>query len=164
MMSDYYSPAIQRAPSPAPILIGGENALEMLREYDTVFLIDDSTSMNGERWEQAMSAIMGVVVQAVKYDEDGIDVYFLNSKRVGKGLRTSDDVVELFAGLEPKGATPTGLRLEGILREYMSRLERSTADTETGNGSAEAVRSMNLIVVTDGGKLTCYATLGSTRY
>lgn len=139
------SPAVPHNASPAPVLIGGENALEMLREYDTVFLIDDSTSMKGERWETAKVAIMGVVQQAISYDEDGIDVYFLNSKRVGKGLRTTDDVEELFAGLEPRGATPTGLRMEAILREYMSKLERSTEAGET-------VRSMNLIVVTDGGK------------
>jgi uncharacterized protein with von Willebrand factor type A (vWA) domain len=119
----------------------------MLREYDTVFLVDDSTSMKGERWEQAKTAIMGVVAQAVRYDEDGIDVYFLNSKRVGKGLHNTADVEELFAGLDPKGATPTGLRIESILREYMARLERSVTDD-----NAADIRSMNLIVVTDGGK------------
>lgn len=140
-------PLPARSASPAPILIGGENALEMLREYDTVFLVDDSTSMKGERWEQAKTAIMGVVAQAVRYDEDGIDVYFLNSKRVGKGLHNTADVEELFAGLDPKGATPTGLRIESILREYMARLERSVTDD-----NAADIRSMNLIVVTDGGK------------
>lgn len=135
------------APEPAPIMVGGENALEMLRDYDTVFLVDDSTSMAGERWEQAKTAIMGVVAQAVQYDEDGLDVYFLNSKRVGKDLRTAEDVEDVFAGLNPHGATPTGLRMEAILRDYMARLERSTAHPEEGE-----VKSMNLIVVTDGGE------------
>jgi Mg-chelatase subunit ChlD len=129
----------------------------MLREYDTIFLIDDSTSMKGERWHQAQAAIMGVVEQAVMYDDDGIDVFFLNSKRVGKGLGSRDDVEELFAGLEPKGATPTGLRIESILRDYMSRLERATADGET-------VRSMNLIVVTDGGKSLLTLPPTATHY
>ncbi|TXT12838.1 hypothetical protein VHUM_01239 [Vanrija humicola] len=126
-------------------MVGGEAALEMLRDYDTVFLVDDSTSMAGERWEQAKAAIMGVVVQAVQYDEDGLDVYFLNSKRVGKDLRTAEDVEDVFAGLKPHGATPIGLRMESILRDYMARLERSTANPEEGE-----VKSMNLIVVTDG--------------
>lgn len=39
----------------------------------------------------------------------------------------------------------TGMRLEAILRDYMSRLE---ASQHTG----EEVKPMNLIVVTDGGK------------
>jgi hypothetical protein len=137
-------PAV-RAPSPAFLDAAGENALEMLADYDTVFLIDDSTSMAGERWEQAQKAVMGVVQQAVRYDRNGIDCYFLNSKRVGKGLRVPADVEDLFAGLQPRGATPTGLRMETILRDYMSRLERSVAAGD------EEVHSMNLIVVTDGG-------------
>lgn len=79
-------------PGPPPIPLrpvrqDGEDPLEMLREYDTVFLIDDSASMAGERWDQAMNVIIGVAEIAAGYDEDGIDVYFLNSKRVGKELK-----------------------------------------------------------------------------
>lgn len=70
-----------------PVLENGVDPLETLREYDTVFLIDDSASMAGERWNQAMNAIIGVAEIAAGYDEDGIDVYFLNSKRVGKELK-----------------------------------------------------------------------------
>lgn len=118
-----------------------------------------------QRWDQACQAIMEVADLASRYDDDGIDVYFLNNKRVGKELRSSDDVEELFTGLGPRGITPcvvskcprkrisvcllvllrTGRRLEAILRDYMSRLE---ASQHTG----EEVKPMNLIVVTDGGK------------
>ncbi|KLT38709.1 hypothetical protein CC85DRAFT_298316 [Cutaneotrichosporon oleaginosum] len=83
--------------------------------------------MAGPRWEQAQKAVMGVVQQAVRYSRNGIDCFFMNSKRVGKDLRVPADVEDLFAGLQPRGATPTGLRIEAILREYMSRLERSVA-------------------------------------
>ncbi|BEJ00399.1 hypothetical protein CcaverHIS631_0502560 [Cutaneotrichosporon cavernicola] len=137
-------PAAKRYPSPAFLDATGENALEMLADYDTVFLIDDSTSMAGQRWEQMQKAVMGVVQQAVRYDRNGVDCYFLNSKRIGKGLRVAQDVEDLFAGLQPRGATPTGLRMEAILRDYMSRLEGSVAAGD------EDVPSMNLIVVTDG--------------
>ncbi|KIR29410.1 hypothetical protein I307_01314 [Cryptococcus deuterogattii 99/473] len=122
----------------------GEDPLEMLRDFDTVFLVDDSSSMTkDQRWDQACQAIMEVADLASRYDDDGIDVYFLNNKRVGKELRSSDDVEELFTGLGPRGITPTGRRLEAILRDYMSRLE---ASQHTG----EEVKPMNLIVVTDG--------------
>lgn len=134
--------------SPTPVLNeASENALEMLADYDTVFLIDDSTSMAGERWDQAQKAVMGVVSQAMRYARNGVDCYFLNSKRVGKELRSPADVEDLFAGLSPRGATPSGMRMEAILRDYMTRLERSVA-----SDTPEEVAPMNLIVVTDGGK------------
>jgi hypothetical protein len=62
--------------------------------------------MAGERWESAKKALMGVAEVAAGYDEDGIDIYFLNSKRVGRELKSDSDVEELFAGLMPRGATP----------------------------------------------------------
>ncbi|WVR08112.1 hypothetical protein IAU60_005158 [Kwoniella sp. DSM 27419] len=139
---------------------GKEDPLEMLREYDTVFLVDDSTSMAGERWSEARLALMEVAEIAARYDENGVDIYFLNSKRVGKELKAADEVEDLFRGLTPKGATPIGLRLETILRNYMSRLERSQASSpgaeplspgiEGIGTSEEIVKAMNLIVVTDG--------------
>jgi hypothetical protein len=63
-------------------------------------------------------------------------------------------VEDLFAGLVPKGATPTGQRLETILREYMARLERQTnsaTTTETPSQGEGFVKPMNMIVITDGG-------------
>jgi hypothetical protein len=45
--------------------------------------------MAGDKWEQVMNVIVGVAELAAKYDEDGVDVYFLNSKRVGKELHVS---------------------------------------------------------------------------
>lgn len=95
-------------PPPLPIrpaIHNGEDPLELLKTYDTIFLsesitfleddgwltliVDDSASMAGERWEQAKSAITGVAEIAAEYDDDGIDVYFLNSKRVGKELKVN---------------------------------------------------------------------------
>jgi uncharacterized protein with von Willebrand factor type A (vWA) domain len=78
----------------------------MLHDFDTVFLVDDSTSMAGERWNQARAALMEVAEIAARYDDDGVDIYFLNSKRVGKELKAAPDVEDLFRGLEPRGATP----------------------------------------------------------
>ncbi|WVQ75085.1 hypothetical protein IAR50_004694 [Cryptococcus sp. DSM 104548] len=129
----------------------GEDPLEMLREFDTVFLVDDSSSMAGPLWKEARAAIMEVAEIASRYDDDGIDIHFLNSKRVGRGLRGRDDVEELFEGLKPRGVTPTGMRLEAILRDYMTRLERaSTLSPSLGPSSEENVKPLNVVVVTDG--------------
>lgn len=139
------TPSGRSGASPAPIVVDGEYVLEMLREYDTVFVVDDSASMRGERWEQARAAIKGVVAQAMKYDDDGVDVYFLNSKRDGEGLRKPKDVDKLFSGVEPRGATPTGRTLEKILRPYMLKLE---AAVEAGR--PDSVKPINIVVITDG--------------
>ncbi|TYJ57809.1 hypothetical protein B9479_001419 [Cryptococcus floricola] len=129
----------------------GEDPLEMLREFDTVFLVDDSSSMAGPLWREARAAIMEVAEIASRYDEDGIDIHFLNSKRVGRELKGRDDVEELFEGLKPRGVTPTGMRLEAILRDYMTRLERaSTLSPSIGSSSEEHVKPLNVVVVTDG--------------
>ena len=45
----------------------------------------------------------------------------------------------------------TGLRLEVILREYMTRLERSRLTSPGLEQQNELVKPLNLIVVTDGG-------------
>ena len=56
----------------------------MLRDYDTVFLIDDSGSMNKEekngltRWEQTREVLKHITPEVTQRDADGIDIYFLN--------------------------------------------------------------------------------------
>jgi hypothetical protein len=82
-----------------------ENALETLRKYKTVFVIDDSKSMFGTYWKevgrkdmssfdahfdvnrQARDALATLAEHAQKYDTDGIDVHFFNSKLTGPSLR-----------------------------------------------------------------------------
>lgn len=112
-------------------------ALELLRAYDTVFLVDDSGALRDENWEAAAHLLCNLVEMA----PEGLDVYFLNSKRIGKALKERIDVEELFAGLVPREGKQMGVRLEGVLTEYIDRLER-----EGG------MRKLNLIVVTDGGE------------
>ncbi|GMK54965.1 hypothetical protein CspeluHIS016_0200210 [Cutaneotrichosporon spelunceum] len=132
--------------SPASIVVDGEHALEMLREYDTAFVIDDSTSMLREgRWAQACTAVRGVIGQACKHDDDGVDVYFLNASRDREGVRRPADIDRLFRDLEPCGATPTGETLKRILDGYMLRLERATRE-----GQFNAIKPLNIIVITDG--------------
>lgn len=67
----------------------GGDPLHSLSYYSTVFLIDDAPSMAGEPWNKAKSAFTQVAETAMKYAEDGIDVYFTNSKRVGRELKVS---------------------------------------------------------------------------
>jgi hypothetical protein len=51
-------------------------------------------------------------------------------------------------------AYSTGLRLESILRDYLSRLERSALTSPTSEIPAMRgeVKPLNLLVITDGGQ------------
>lgn len=76
--------------------------------------------MAGETWAQTQRALTGVTEIVAQHSEMGVDVHFLNSKRAGRELRvsprslprhpanlqTSEDIEDLFAGLQPKGTAP----------------------------------------------------------
>lgn len=47
--------------------------------FDTVFLIDDSLSMRA-LWRHTAAALQEITKVGVKYDADGIDIYFLNHR------------------------------------------------------------------------------------
>ncbi|KAF8172794.1 hypothetical protein K438DRAFT_1981281 [Mycena galopus ATCC 62051] len=137
-----------------------ENELEILTKYDTVILVDDSFSMNWpgskrglSRWDEARKALEPLAEAAQKYDQDGIDIHFLNDPRSGLGLKTSEDVRTVFNRVTPDGPTPTGDRLEQLLKPYLGILEEATIqrdgtpiDKETG----KAIKRINFIVITDG--------------
>ncbi|KAG8680245.1 hypothetical protein FRC09_018375, partial [Ceratobasidium sp. 395] len=150
-----------------------EYALEQLAKYDTQFLIDDSGSMAGSRWVEARDALMGVAREALRYDADGIEVYFLNAEQKGRTVKNEDDVKELFDSVRPASGTPTGERLEQILASYILRLEDAkakagseSAKMKAGLGGAKAglgdekmkarledaekIKPLNVIVITDG--------------
>ncbi|KAJ1308348.1 hypothetical protein OPQ81_004058 [Rhizoctonia solani] len=121
-----------------------ENALDVLREYDIVFLVDDSGSMAGPRWAEASKALSGVARIASQYDPDGIDIYFLNSQAGGPNMHTANDVSKLFQTVQPWGPTPTGRRLDMLLTDYINKIDYAR---ETSGAYPKPV---NFIVITDG--------------
>ncbi|KAI2632299.1 hypothetical protein GGR54DRAFT_582982 [Hypoxylon sp. NC1633] len=131
-----------------------------LKEFNTIFLIDDSLSMKAEnRWEEVQKAISAILPICMEHDEDGIDVYFLNHRTsdrgdesrgaVGTGYRNVTDVQvvkNMFKFVKPSMATPTGMRLDHILRAYLKNYEATVRRT----GDVYCVQPINVIVVTDG--------------
>ncbi|GAW14856.1 hypothetical protein ANO14919_042610 [Xylariales sp. No.14919] len=156
-----------------------------LAEFDTVFLIDDSSSMSwndrgsstlrsGElsRWEQTRNAIEQIVPICMQYDQDGVDIYFLNDpyhmnffddphenepgwsraaiKEEGKashayvGISDPSDVRTVFNSRRPMLNTPTGKRLGEIMETYVNCYEAREARRET------PPKPLNIIVITDG--------------
>ncbi|KAH0494390.1 hypothetical protein TgHK011_001010 [Trichoderma gracile] len=139
-------------------VINADSPHAFLAYFDTVFVIDDSSSMDVEsRWKDVQKVLRGIAPICTAYDKDGIDVYFLNHRnRAELGPRTDNKakggyynindavtVDRIFNEACPNGATPTGTRLDDILGPYVESLEDAKR-------SGEHVKPVNIIVITDG--------------
>ncbi|KAI1796108.1 hypothetical protein LXA43DRAFT_937673 [Ganoderma leucocontextum] len=123
-----------------------ENALEILRRYNTVIVVDDSSSMTKDnRWTEARNALAALADTAANYDADGIDVCFLNSRKEGNNLKKAVQVQRLFDSVQPYGLTPIGDKLDRLLRQYMNEL-----DSAKRSGREDSIKPINYIVITDG--------------
>ncbi|KAJ7506627.1 hypothetical protein B0H11DRAFT_2322876 [Mycena galericulata] len=117
-----------------------ENALELLKKYDTVILVDDSGSMifpgsmkGKTRWTEAG--------QALAVDKKGLNI------------KSSSEVTSLFTEVHPKGATPTGERLDQLLKPRIKELEKAQINpdgTPRDKDTNEVIKRVNFIVITDG--------------
>jgi hypothetical protein len=110
--------------------------------------------------EQLLSQLAPIITQ---YDEDGIDLYFLNHKTDTKpeaygiwgrakggyfGIKDEAKVNEIFRSREePLGSapTPTGNRLDFILKAYLDYYEKMHKLEQQDD-----VKPLNIIVITDG--------------
>ncbi|KAK4070142.1 uncharacterized protein Triagg1_6563 [Trichoderma aggressivum f. europaeum] len=135
----------------------GEDPFAFLSHFDTVFLIDDSGSMEGKSWNEAADVLRAITPICTFHDKDGIDLYFLNhrsSKKQpeGKGqygyynIETPEEITEIFKTVQPNNGTPTGARLRTILRPYVLGLP--TPKDKFRN--IDDVKPINIIVITDG--------------
>ncbi|KAH7339433.1 hypothetical protein B0J17DRAFT_694634 [Rhizoctonia solani] len=104
--------------------------------------------MEGSSWIEAREALAGLADAAAKYDQEGIDVHFLNDHRVGTNMQNGVEVKRLFDYVHPNGITPTGEKLEELLLAYMDRLER--AREQDPEGEFKRIKPVNFIVITDG--------------
>ncbi|KAJ6191337.1 hypothetical protein N7519_001358 [Penicillium mononematosum] len=134
----------------APEELGSDSQYAFLGEFHTIFLVDDSSSMRGELWQEAKEAIAAIAPVCTKYDSDGIDIYFINhrpksntnintncssnynynSSRRSKhnaggyhNIKTAQRVNEIFTSVRPSGGTGVGGRLHDILDPYTKLVE-----------------------------------------
>lgn len=113
-----------------------------LKSFDTIFLIDDSGSMAGRSWRETAKALETITPICTERDADGIDIHFLNhpDSSMYKNVTAAGIVIEIFQTVRPSGATPTGQRLQKILKPYLQRYEIDP----------ESTKPINIIVITDG--------------
>lgn len=149
-----YSPASNSAPAPAELpssstsapaptgAAASDDRYAFLNSFDTVFLIDDSGSMAGRSWRETKGALETITPICTAHDADGIDIYFLNApdSPFFKGVKDLAAVREIFSTVKPQYGTPTGQRLNQILKPYLNRYQASPDQT----------KPLNVIVITDG--------------
>ncbi|KAI5776996.1 hypothetical protein EDC01DRAFT_434666 [Geopyxis carbonaria] len=114
---------------------------EKLSKFDTVFVIDDSGSMDtDQRWQEVSDALSVIVPMCTKYDTNGVDIYFMNNHRANaSGIKSDSEVYRLFSSVKPGGSTPTGATLERILEPYVKKFK-----------SNPRIKPLNIICFTDG--------------
>ncbi|KAF9226894.1 hypothetical protein BS17DRAFT_776296 [Gyrodon lividus] len=128
------------------------NALDILRQYDTVIIMDDSGSMlQDHRWKEACEALSGLAQTAATYDRDGIDIHFLNHDNYAIGVKDSATVRQLFQHVQPHGPTPIAHKLELLVGDYINKLEKATRRKHRRDPlTLNQIKSINFIVITDG--------------
>ena len=96
----------------------------ILEDYDIVFLLDDSGSMNtpldegsyDTRWDELKGVVKIVVEIATIFDDDGIDIYFLNRDPVFS-VNSVANIDNILRG-KPYGRTPLTERCNNIFSQF----------------------------------------------
>ncbi|KAF9245396.1 hypothetical protein BU15DRAFT_85689 [Melanogaster broomeanus] len=142
-----------------------ENALDTLRLYDTVILMDDLGSMTQDgRWQQvaalwtkfdvdlqACATLSGLAEKASTYDKDGIDIHFLNHPEHASGMKDAADVDRLFQHVKPQGLTAMAYKLDLLVGDYIDKLERASQKKNRGDPLPfQQIKPVNFIIITDG--------------
>lgn len=157
-----------RDPSPTPSRFSAitvttpEDQYAFLSSFDTIFLIDDSGSMVGRSWREVQAALSSITPICTAHDADGVDIYFLNhrspypaSQSQGKAsggyanVKDVSAVDRIFTSVRPGGMTPTGTRLNHILKAYLRHYE-AAVERAGGDPDATDVKPINVIMITDG--------------
>lgn len=138
-------------PQPSRRTSKKEDPYQLLQRFDTVLVIDDSASMT-EHWVATRSALETVVTVALKHDQDGVDIYFMNHPEVSAwNVKSATHIRQLFARVQPEGCTPTGQCLDEILREYLDRYAASKQTSPSSSPTMGAkIKPLNILVLTDG--------------
>lgn len=97
--------------------------ISVLKNFEIVFLLDDSGSMNTKvdntsktRWIELREVVKTAMEVATIYDKNGIDIYFLN-RDPHRNIKNFDTINHIFSQ-EPMGLTPLTENLEKIFESY----------------------------------------------
>lgn len=95
--------------------------LAKLALFDVILYCDDSGSMafeeGGSRIDDLKLIVSRVAFAASLFDDDGIQVRFMNSRVEGNGLKTEQDAMNLINQVRFSGLTPLGTNLNNKILE-----------------------------------------------
>lgn len=140
--------------SPVPTSqVSAEDPVRLLTGYETVVLVDDSSSMtHSNRWSSTQH-LLGALVDLASRVGASTEVRFLNSNVKGSSLDGRSAVLELFQERgSPGGVTALGGKVEEVLLDYLGKLdqEREVLAALESSEEVERIKPLNLIVLTDG--------------
>lgn len=123
------------------ISIAAQSDLEVLTEFDIVFLADDSGSMNmtettagvtQSRWKELQGTLSALIDFASYFDDDGTDIYFLNRPGLESVTDGKDPRIRQAFEAKPRGSTPLAARFRWVVE------------------SRETIKPLLVIIATDG--------------
>ena len=88
--------------------------LSELRDWEITLLIDDSGSMIGARWEEAIRRAKDIAQIACIFDQNGVDLRFLNNTARNRNNVNSVSMVAEALNFQPSHRTPLNRALEEI--------------------------------------------------
>jgi hypothetical protein len=134
-----------------------------LKLYDTVFILDDSSSMmDGVKdkhsfpscWDELVVGMGHIGSIAAKYDEDGIDIYFLNTKAQHKNICTGEEILGILSGIDMTIEGKSTLiepKLRPILENHVVKVKNyKLLQRECPDDAGDPPKPLNVIVITDG--------------
>ncbi|ORY60861.1 uncharacterized protein BCR38DRAFT_496752, partial [Pseudomassariella vexata] len=144
-----------------------EDSFAFLTRFDTVLVIDDSSSITSKELT-GISVLEVIVLICPEHDDNGLDIYFMNYEspdedadgnpgippegRPSRGyynIPTASEVLRIFNKASPPcGDTQTGKCLHQILKPYLDYYETKAKESDD---EAKMVKLLNIIVWTDGG-------------
>lgn len=118
--------------------------LKSLKEWDIVFVCDDSGSMNTidkgnhhSRWHELKEVMSFLIKLATCVDSDGPDLYFLNQEK-RSNVKTEKEVHKCFEN-RPSGGTPLSGRVKEVIKDKYEYL-----------GADRVGKKLLIVIATDG--------------
>lgn len=128
--NNYDSNLIQNLITKYEINVDYANRLQYLYGFKIVFILDDSGSMNSElddsplnkssservtRWNELEYFASISLEIANFFDSNGCDVYFLNNQPPIKNIKNTQEFLNYFRQIKPRGYTPLTKTLNQVL-------------------------------------------------
>ncbi|KIL58379.1 hypothetical protein M378DRAFT_170633 [Amanita muscaria Koide BX008] len=120
---------------------------DYLRNFEVLFVVDDSASMEGDRWKETRDALADIAEYAFELNVHTVSMRFLNDAIYVRGLQTKAKVLSLFDKVQPNYTTPIGAVLNAVFGQHLGRID---AAVQQGESEYSKIPPLDIIVLTDG--------------